>query len=1851
MATTKITNNTSAANVAKIIEEASSSAIILKADDQPPLKLPNKASRKKEMKEIKDLLVECRDMMIGVVDGSSKDDITQTVETKVQPVLPTPKRKKMSAKQKRNKEKKLELKRTQELADAKATILRDDQRTEKYVRNHDTISTEFQMLGFPDMSLLGKVDPELMNEIKRVNDNLESGVSVNHSVDTRTSEMLEKFTSSVEDVMGKIPDLKNISAQSIGHDVAFGATKSLTRTVLTGVAFGSMLYLMYSAYQHEENRTRNSCGALALAGCLFAMNAAPDFTKTEGEKLAEILNRVVKEYNNVPDPKKMEFQMDEGTVDSIQELVAMCLFGKIVGSAPEGKTLSVLFKELGSFDRAKTGLKSFSKTVTKFLEIVLNWIRVNILKLNSVTIVTSEIEEVRLWVERCVEVSDRAHNDDFVLNVPNGETIYQLWLDGNKLLHKYSAREHQELRVQVTNQMTYVNKIKTQFEQANITTAGSRQVPLCILIRGPSGVGKSATTTPLVIATTSGILPENQLTDFQQNYESFIYTRRAEQNFWDGYRGQFVCAIDDFGQVRDVAGQGESEFSEFIRMGNLFGYILHMADLESKGAVAFRSKIVLCTTNLKTIAPASIVEPEAVTRRFDGVYDQVPPKEYCTEASLLSGDLWDRRLDTNKVEPGFDERACEFHEYIFDKSSSGGGRYSGKILNFGQLVETMTAHYKKHERNAIQYRSKVNSTVDEYLQKRQLVDIEKWSNEAKAKFDAERLGKEFAPSADDPLHFQMDIDGFSKNPTALSRHTDKDPYSQVRDKSIKRLFEDLRLHENRHKSELMQSLYDLREYLNFTSFDEYDFLEQLIRGSKDTYGKIAKMYALVDFDRSKTLAAFEGMIISYLKMIHQSPELCAYVSNNLRVSWPETAHAAVKSFYECMKDWFRNYLEVVKQIYSKFPLLVKFCEYVPYGEIVLAALIPLVEGYLILGGFSIFLSCLLRIIGFFLPGIFVPFNKGEHQFTFDDRLLDIKNFARKWFAKRDPENLSWDSQKDNAMISTISWWENEIDRRLTEDEVDKLAKALEESWTEFQSETKVRSGTKTSTDFVGKVRDKSKAGKPVVTEHQLGSNDPVADQIATKVIENNSYEAWVTPTHKFGYITFIKGRIAAMPWHYITDAADKIDNDESLREAKVVLKKARSTIEVSVPFGIFLEAKRAEGFSTQDMCLVEMPIYIRNHIDITKYFYSEKTANARRDTHFALYLPCADRIREWHGKDYIPVTNQECGSSPENSITVRSGYRYQASTSKGDCGAIMVGLDSSSGREKIMGFHTGGNPLDGHGFATAVCYEDLMETLALFPSAVDVDMSCDVKIDFNADITVLDGRFITLGECERTVRANDKTSIRRSKLHGKWKPAITMPARLKPFTVNGCTIDPFEIALSKYCTPHKLICTNLMEYIGEYLYDDLNRASRIKVPKDILSFEEAIKGIQGEKDYGSIPRNTSAGFPHTVAIGKTSPGKTKWFGTENEYDLSGQACAELKLRCEILIADAKVNKRHLLVFSDYLKDERRPIEKVQMGSTRLFSACPLELTVVVRMYFGAWTLWMIKNKIDNSSAIGVNPYSFDWQTLAQKLRQFGKKVGAGDYSKFDGSQQPEMHWTVLSIIQKWYNDGEENARIRRIIWEELVNSRHIRGNKMYEWVSSLPSGFALTTLVNIIIGLMNLRYAWYRAHDNNLSSLIEFSKHVYPCKLGDDLIFNFSDECSRIFNEVTIGKYLLEIGFTYTNESKETGSLIEYRTLEECTFLKRSFRIEPILDRYVGPLALESLLESPYWTSDNNQKDIITRTTTETSLMELALHDKEIFDEWAPRIIEAYNEEYSVPLAHTSRSVLIRKSDTQLLEW
>jgi len=128
----------------------------------------------------------------------------------------------------------------------------------------------------------------------------------------------------------------------------------------------------------------------------------------------------------------------------------------------------------------------------------------------------------------------------------------------------------------------------------------------------------------------------------------------------------------------------------------------------------------------------------------------------------------------------------------------------------------------------------------------------------------------------------------------------------------------------------------------------------------------------------------------------------------------------------------------------------------------------------------------------------------------------------------------------------------------------------------------------------------------------------------------------------------------------------------------------------------------------------------------------------------------------------------------------------------------------------------------------------------------------------------------------------------------------------------------------------------------------------------------------------------------------------------------------------------------------------------------------------------------------------------------------------------------------------------------------------------------------------------------------------ELSMVVY----GDDNIMSIGGNLIGFVNQTTLTKAMMNIGFTYTPEDKSDAEYL-FRPIEECTFLKCSFKYNKTVGRYVAPQMLESILDMPYWTTSNNGEPMSVENTVQLLLDKLSLWGPDIFAKYSVNILNA----------------------------
>jgi hypothetical protein len=780
--------------------------------------------------------------------------------------------------------------------------------------------------------------------------------------------------------------------------------------------------------------------------------------------------------------------------------------------------------------------------------------------------------------------------------------------------------------------------------------------------------------------------------------------------------------------------------------------------------------------------------------------------------------------------------------------------------------------------------------------------------------------------------------------------------------------------------------------------------------------------------------------------------------------------------------------------------------------------------------------------------------------------------------------------------------------------------------------------------------------KPVT---KYGKRVVVQAGVETSMIDHayaNSYKMYNKTTGVvYGQVLFVCMDMALQPQHFTERLQEAVDRGSATLSDELCFRSCINSSNVhTYSVGQYLNFPRDTGdipgrdnasfrlsARNRDVEFVKFS-GLKAHKAIITHFLKDSDLRFVRGSSVELHLCEIDdrKIVTPHNTHvkyvYEHVNKLGINGADRNPLFIPGGrqmddyYSYPSARGVGDCGAILSLRDPRLyGGRCVLGLHCAGVAGGVGSYANVVTQQMIDRALTDLKVIVDNSLpdlaARGVVTQFGEDVPFPEmGNFMPIAKLRSPVFICPKTKYRKTVLYeeGVYN---SYPAILHSVIRDGERTWPMVNAIKPYSTlvlhhdiPRlpDIVRTAMLPFITASRYSS----------RDIYTFEEAILGIPQEK-FRSIPRNTAAGFPYIYDV---TGGKKAFFGTDQEYDLTGPKCAELRERVSYVLEQARSGVRLSHIYVDFLKDELRPMAKIESVSTRLISSAPLDYVVAWRMLFGSFSSAIMRLNVEKSStAPGICCYS-DWPRIVKHLQSKGPKVFDGDFKAFDSSEQPCVHDAILSEINVWYGDSEENQRARRVLWEDLVHSRHVGGRGdsqfyLYQWNKSLPSGHPFTTIINSLYALVCL----VACYEHITGDFRFFWDKVAPLTYGDDNVVNVSDEVADDYNQITVSKAMFELfGLTYTSGSK-VGDLTAHCDISAATFLKRRFYLDD--GRWLCPLELDSFLYTHFWCKNQKLEREILISNIENALEELSLHPFDVWDKHAKHLSEVLLEHFGLP--------------------
>lgn len=370
-----------------------------------------------------------------------------------------------------------------------------------------------------------------------------------------------------------------------------------------------------------------------------------------------------------------------------------------------------------------------------------------------------------------------------------------------------------------------------------------------------------------------------------------------------------------------------------------------------------------------------------------------------------------------------------------------------------------------------------------------------------------------------------------------------------------------------------------------------------------------------------------------------------------------------------------------------------------------------------------------------------------------------------------------------------------------------------------------------------------------------------------------------------------------------------------------------------------------------------------------------------------------------------------------------------------------------------------------------------------------------------------------------------------------------------------------------------------------------------------LTLDAAINGISGDVFSRRINVHTASGIGFSGKKEKILP-----VVLEAKDKITREPTAELKRAlCEIIDCYER-GECAAIYYKASLKDEARPIEKVDIGNTRVFYAGPTPFLILCRMFLMPIFTDMVENGADYCTAVGIDMHR-DTPKLVEALEAISRIILEGDFSNFDIKIPFEIRWACITLIYflcKKMGYGDFALRILIGILSNFMNSFIFY---LIDIIKAFiqHSGSYGTAEFNSLCMLLILMYIWYSdpvlQHHN-------FFEHVALRTYGDDFIASVSPFASTFFNNFVIKQKCKEyFDMDYTPAGK--GNFVyETLSLSEASFLKRRFVYRSCLNRYVSPLSKVSIARMLTWyiPSSSVSREKQFRDTAISALWEYFFH-------------------------------------------
>ena len=578
-------------------------------------------------------------------------------------------------------------------------------------------------------------------------------------------------------------------------------------------------------------------------------------------------------------------------------------------------------------------------------------------------------------------------------------------------------------------------------------------------------------------------------------------------------------------------------------------------------------------------------------------------------------------------------------------------------------------------------------------------------------------------------------------------------------------------------------------------------------------------------------------------------------------------------------------------------------------------------------------------------------------------------------------------------------------------------------------------------------------------------------------------------------------------------------------------------------------------------------------------------------------------------------------------------YQFPGKTAPGLCMSVL--LNDCSSRH-IAGFHVAGYTGHSTGVACTLSAEQARTAITNLASrrlvahgASFLDASIyGINIEYIDEVHprhamnhLTDGaNYRYMGAIKDYPDRNFRSEVKKSLISSSVEEILGLPVEHGPPN-SSCLGKHWQRDLETMSHTNDIVDVEVLDRAFDDLYDLIASKMTPEILAEIkpLSLDVAVAGADGVPGIDRVNLSSSCGFP----INKPKREYIK----ESDRLVPGIS-APLDIdpiilqRINEIDLKLKTKKAIYTLYQSCLKDEPTKLTKDKI---RIFSCCDVATTILVRKYYLPIIRALHYLNYDVESAVGCNAFGADWDRIAQKFKSLHPdalellRFIAGDYGKFDKGMSIQFTSRgVFLFVKIAMLAGYSDEDIQRMcgLGSDMVMPVYIIRGILIQIFGSTPSGIPITVDINNFSNSLCERYVFYSLHKGTSKFNEPFHKYVCAINYGDDnIMFVHPDEDK--FSHTAMRDVLATIGLTYTMADKNSES-VPYVSFSELEFLKRKFRFEEELNRYVAPIDEKSISKMLHCHLVKKGSDITMRERSaqamQTACVEWFLHGREIFE-------------------------------------